>query len=120
VTTDELKDAVLSGEVVEPGQQPSHDVESPFLNLFDPDAPTPAAVSVMRRSETPQRRPPAQAPPVDAAPPVSSPPVSSPPTSAPPAPVSSPPAPPGHRGRHVAPPAHSAPATVTQGRRPGR
>ena len=139
MTTDELKDAVLSGEVVEGQQQPSGEVESPFLNLFDPDAPTPSAVSVLRRSDMPARRPPVQP-----SPPVSPPPVSAPPVSAPPAvtrPVSSPPAatmppassmpavvppaPPGHRGRHIAPPgggrrdAHE-PATTQTRRTPAR
>ncbi|WP_290860617.1 ATP-binding protein [Hamadaea sp.] len=75
VTTDELDDTVLSGEIVEepandpgkttPTPRPASDVESPFLNLFDPDAPSPAAVSVLRRSELPPGPPkrPVSAPP---------------------------------------------------------
>jgi hypothetical protein len=84
MTTDELNETVLEGRGLESADQPAtpaaerqsgpddrqpgaEDVESPFLNLFDLDAPTPSAVAVLRRGDVPAR--PAPAPPAAQAPP---------------------------------------------------
>ncbi|MBB5871260.1 hypothetical protein F4553_004639 [Allocatelliglobosispora scoriae] len=108
MTTDDMEITEMTGNTTPPPRRSPDEIESPFLDLFDADAPIPNAVAVLRRggaarvvdgttvpsappqqpqqqpapAPQPQPRAAATPPPIRVTPPVAAPPVSGPPSAA--------------------------------------